>query len=465
MLWSALGCSRATRLPSEAIIQADSENSSTTLSRNTSIEELEQDSDFMSDQDPELRAIALAKVWHKRGTEEERRSYSGAFAAYSRSAHIAIKHLLGDTCQTPFHSPCHELDRTYKRSIDALARLLAQHSWSAPDLERSRYRLTADSIQALNSLREWQISFDQPSYEDHQTQLTRARLDASRPGLGLATVGCRQMQDSGTTCSPLTFVMTFSEVPHSETSEVSFSAFDSLQREVITIGARSIPLAAALEQAALTIGTLAANAPTTSLYCLSSPTLNTTTVLFFVEASDAVASSRSILSRLLRDSAFTNRTSLCLHTLPSATDRDISLRSIDASLRRAHAGVSGGSLGRAHRHPLSIVAIGQRPAQTALAFANRISRLNSPLLRRSSEGLRVIPESLIIISTSSQGDIFPADATDLPTYYYNVPCNHECLRGIKNSSLVDISQSELSDDLSDAKQKIEKEDIRLSPVI
>jgi hypothetical protein len=459
-IWSTIGCSRLSKFPDRPVIQTERYDSAPTAPHNKSIELLEDDPTFMGDQDPGLRAIALAQLWQEYGTELTRSSYSGAFAAYSRAAHIALKHLLGDTCQTPFHAPCHELDQAYKRAVDSLVRLVSHNSWSPPDLGRTRYTLTTESIRALRSLSDWQISFNHLSYQDPQRTSGHVR-----PGLGLATVGCRRIADSGTTCSPLTFVITFSADLGSDISGVSIEAFDAFQQEVLTIDGRSIPLAAAMEQTALTLSTIAANAPAAALFCLSAPTLNATTAVFFVEASDAVATSRNILIPLVRDPEFIRRASLCIHTVQGPAARAISPRTIAASLRRAHAAIYDGGIASGYRQPISVIAIGELPTRTALAFANKVSRIMPPRLRRESGHVRFAPESLLIISPSTDDHSIPSDATDLPTYRYHPPCERECLRGIKDSTLRKFSQSPFSDRQGGANPKRVAEDLPLSPVM
>ncbi len=459
-VWSTIGCSRLSKFPDKPAIQTERYYSAPTAPHNKSIELLESDPTFMGDQDPGLRAIALAHLWQEHGTELARSSYSGAFAAYSRAAHIALTTLLGETCQTPFHAPCHELDQAYKHAVDSIVRLLSHNAWSPPDLGRTRYTLTTQSIRALRSLSDWQISFDHPSNEAPQRSSGYVR-----PGLGLATMGCRRIPDSATTCSPLTFVVTFSADLGSENLEVSIEAFDSFQQEVFTIDGRSIPLAAAMEQTTLTLGTLAANAPAAALFCLSAPTLNTTTAIFFVEASEAVATSRNILIPLVRDPEFIRRASLCIHTVQGSAAKATSPRTVAASLRRAHAAIFDGGLDSGYRQPIAVIAIGERPTRTALAFANKVSRVMPPHLRRTSGYVRFAPESLLIISPSTDDHSIPSDATDLPTHRFHAPCELECLHGIKDSVLRGFSQSPFSDVPGGTYPNIDSEDMPLSPVM
>jgi hypothetical protein len=262
-------------------------------------------------------------------------------------------------------------------------------------------------------------------------------------------------------------VITFSGDPASEISQMSFEAFDALQQEALSVEGRSIPLAAALEQTALTLGTLGANSSTAALFCLSAPTANTTTVLFFVQASDAVAASRGIIAPLLRDPEFINRTSLCMHTLRGNADGDVSPRILADSLRRAHSGIIGESLAKSYRQPLSVVAVGEQPTHTALAFANRVSRVKPIKVRRTSAEIRFMPDSLIIISSTSfsDGDATRYTTTELPISHYRPPCDHECLRGIKDSSRRDYSQCQVPEEQSDPALKVDAEDLPLSPVM
>lgn len=389
---------------------------------NVSLDQLESDQTFLAELTSDQRALEFSRLWFEHGSRLERVSPAGAFAAFSRSAHTAFQGLVSDTCRTPFYPPCHEFDQSYKRALAALTRLLEHSSWSPPNLEPTRYGLAADSVQALESLRDWRISFDQPSHERTPT----------RPGIGLATVGCRQIRGANTICSPLTFVATFSGDLASEKILISLRAFDTYQQEVLTLGNTTVPLAAAFEQTAIHIGTLAANASNASLYCLSTPTAATTTSIVLVEPSEALTTARNILVPLLRDSAVSNLNSFCLQTVvQSAGDTDASARTARAaieSLRAAHATTRTPSLATRTRLPLMIISIGDRPTEVAVALANRTSRGRPPQLRQPSRDLRFMPQGLFVIHTGES----PTLATDVPVRSYQNPCGNDCLEGIKS---------------------------------
>jgi hypothetical protein len=421
--------------------------------RFTNLDELESNPTFLSELAPELRAVELSRLWFEHATRLERASYTGTFAALSRSAHIALHSLLSDSCRTPFHAPCRDLDQAYKRAVEALARLLARNSWSPPDLERTRYYLTPASVKALASLREWRVSFDQPSHE----QL------ATRPGLGLASVGCRQIRGVDTVCSPLTFVITFSGTPDSPRSEVVFHALDAFQQEILTLDNSHVPVAAAFEQTALTLGALAGNNSQPTLYCLSMPTSSTSTALILVEATDATATARNILVPLVRDPEITNATTLCLQTVGSGQGAAGLARSIAGSLRAAHSPVRRETLSSSARQPLSIIACGPRATEAAVALANRTSRIRRPQAKKTPQEIRFAPQSLTIIC-SGEEPLPLAESTDLPTRSYQAPCSHECIQGLKDSLLntpIVPSSLESNDDKSAPVQ----DEYTLSPVM
>lgn len=452
-LITQLGCST---LPQDSASSPSPQVAATPAPPHTpqkNLDELENDATFMNDVDPSLRALELSRLWFDHAMGLQRSSYAGAFAALSRSAHTALETLLGDVCRTPFHPPCRDLDQAYKRALEALAKLLARHSWTPPDLERTRYHLTHASIQALAALREWRVSFDQPAHEHL----------ATRPGLGLASVGCRRIRGSDTVCSPLTFVMTFSSTLASDRSEVSFNAFDAFQQEILTLGNGHVPIAAAFAQSALTIGALASNQSGPALYCISMPTSNTSTTIVLVEPTDALATARGVLTPLLRDPDITNRTTLCMHTIGDAGGTPASARSITESLRSAHSPVQAESLTPSYRQPLTIVAIGDRAAHTAVALINRISRVRRSQASKNVRETRFMPQSLVVIHTGE----FPsalADATDLTTKNYHAPCSHECIEGLKDT-LVNTPVSTTQPVPDDTNSLPEQSDYPLSPVM
>jgi hypothetical protein len=448
-----LGCSTVSQFPA-SLPAAQAPAIPTPLhSPHTNLDELENDASFLSDIDPSLRAVELSRLWFDHAMKLERSSYTGTFAALSRSAHTALEHLLGHACQTPFHPPCRDLDQAYKRALEALARLLARHSWNPPDLERTRYHLTHESIQALAALREWRISFDQATHE----QL------AMRPGLGLASVGCRSIRGADTVCSPLTFVMTFSNPLNAAESEVSFNAFDAFQQEIVTIGNGHIPLAAAFTQAALTLGALASNQPKAALYCLSMPTSNTSTTVVLVEQTEAAAAARNLIIPLLRDPEITNGTSLCLQSIGAPGGITASARSVTESLRSAHSPVRSDGLIPSTRQPLTIIAIGDRAAETAGALVNRTGRARRAHTGKNRREIQFMPQGLVVIHTGEPPASIAA-VTDLPTTNYQAPCSHECIRGLKEA-IMNAPVSSPQTGPNAAQPSPEQDDSPLSPVM
>jgi hypothetical protein len=422
---SAAGCARPNPGLREPKDYHQTREIPTTSTYDVSIEELENNPAYLSDLTPELRAAELARLWYEHGKRLERSSYTGAFAAFSRSAHISLESLLGEACRTPFHPTCLDLDRAYKQALNAITTMLSLHDWSPPDLARSRYRLAPGVARSLEALRSWNFQLERPTL----------RQPHMRPGLGLATVGCRQLDRHGTVCSPLTFVLTFSGALEAEQIELSLEALDAYQQEMLTLGGTHIPLAAAFEQTAQTLSTLASKNTPASLFCLSLPSIHTATMLMIVEPKDVLEITSTIISPLLRVPEIVNSTSFCMHTLSSPSPSNATLeaespRRIMESLRAALRLTRGQPLTSETRHRLSLIAIGDRPAQVAVALAQRASRARPASSKRATRDLRLIPQTLLLVHT---GEAPPTivERTDVPVTTYLTPCDHECIVSIK----------------------------------
>ncbi len=420
-----------------------------------SIEQLEAESSFLSDLDQESRAVEFSRLWYEHGSSLEQTSYTGAFSAFARSAHTAIEPLLGDRCRNPFHPPCAQLDLSYKRAVDGLVSLLARNAWRPPDLGRTRYGINADTVKALEKLGEWTFTNDTSPMDPKLI----------RPGLGLPTVACRPLKQNKTACSPLTFVVTFSTPLSSETSTLSLRAFDAYQQEIVTIDSTQLPLAAAIDQTATTIGNLAQANPGPALYCLSLPTAETATIVTVVENAETLSTVKNILIPLLKDDALRLTSSFCVHTIGESISDSRTVRSIVDSLRASHSATNNVGIGPSPRLPLRIIAIGERAVRVAVLLANRASR------RIGSRNRRTTVETIFKthgIITIGRKQVISGDAitTDFPTISFEAPCDSQCLSGVKKS-LYDTTPAfqESFKPVSPEQEPTETEGLDLSPII
>jgi hypothetical protein len=420
-----------------------------------SIEQLEQESSFLSDLDQESRAVEFSRLWYDHGSLLEQTSYTGAFSAFARSAHTALEPLVGERCRNPFHPPCAQLDISYKRALDGLIRLLARNAWRTPDLTRTRYDIKAETVSTLEKLREWTIINDKSS----------ADPKLIRPGLGLPIVGCRSLRQNNTACSPLTFIATFSAPLSSETATLSLRAIDGYQQEIVAIGSTQLPLAAAIDQTANIIGNLAQANPTPALYCLSLPTAETTTIVTIVENAEAMSAVKGILAPLLKDEGLRLTSSFCIHTLGELTSDSRNVRGLLESLRASHLAANKVGIGTSPQLPLRIIAMGERAARIGALLASRAGRHKGSRSRRASVETIFEPHGMIVIGPKE----LPAEdaaKSGFPITSFKAPCNAECLSGVKKS-LYDTTPAfqESFKPVSPEQEPAETEGLDLSPIM
>jgi hypothetical protein len=387
-----------------------------------SIEQLESDSSYLPDLDQESRAVEFSEFWYEHGISLERTSVTGAFSAFARSAHTALQPLLGERCRTPFHPPCSQLDIAYKRALQGLINLLARNGWNYPDLERTRYDMDKETKLELDKLRQWQIHLDSSATD----------LMIIRPGIGLPTVGCRQLRQNDTACSPLTFIATFSSPLSSERVKLSLRAIDAYQQEIVAVDSTQLPLAAAIDQTATTLGELAKGNPDSALYCLSLPTTETTTVVAIVQNTEALAIAKNLWIPLLKDDGLRLTSSFCLQTLRESLSDNRNVRELLESLRGAHSAANGIGISTPHHLAMSIISVGERAKRVGLLLASRASRAKGPRNRNSSVETIFDTHSMIVIGKNQEAGS-KITKSGIHTTYFDAPCEAECLSGIKKS--------------------------------
>jgi hypothetical protein len=391
-----------------------------------SIEQLESDPTYLADLDSERRALQMSQLWLEHGSSLERTSYTGAFTALTRAAHTALDSLLGERCRTPFHAPCLELSQSYRQALSELTKLLVINSWTPPDMQRTRYDISAESIEALKKLRNWRISFDSPS-SDEQT---------IRPGLGLAAVGCRDIKGIDTACAPLTFVAYFSAPTSADHATMTIKALDGYQQEIISINSTNLPIAAAIDQTVATLGRMATNSEQSGLFCLSLPTAETTTTLTIVENTEAVTVIQSLLAPLLRDEGLRLTSSFCIGTTGHESAQSGSdthkIRALLESLRSVHTTDKQLGLSTSDPLPLYIIAVGDRSTRIGLALANRASRVRQTRSRRAANELRFETKEITVIDSNKTASL-DRSVTDILTRSFEAPCDAECLASIKQA--------------------------------
>lgn len=299
----------------------------------TSVEQLESDPSFMAGESPENRAAALSGLWEQHAARLESISKSASAAARLRSTHIALNALLGNGCRNPFNPVCRDLDDRYRAGVESVVRNLARDGWALPDLSPNRYRFSLTEQSELSRLREWRIRVEQPAEE----------LRSVRPGIGLATIGCRTQDTLSQQpllgrveiCSPMTFILVFDGQLDGDQVSARLMAVDAYQQSVATISDQEVPVAGNIDATLQALARNVASDRRTSngFFCLSLPTKATTTMLITGTPERLAEIANSELRAALKDERVQERITPCLAPISKTSSPSASARTLLATVR------------------------------------------------------------------------------------------------------------------------------------
>lgn len=450
----ASACSRPQQDYEPSSVGAPTTTTSSTTLQSVSLEQLETDAAFMADAPPEERAIALSRRWLEHGKTLRRSSYTGSFAAFARALHVSSEMLITMQCGLSRKPLCHELHTIYTHSLELMINVLIQNSWNPPDLQRTRYRLSKNSVKAIQSLAGWQFPHESPSV----TNATK------RSGMGFATVGCRSLGRSTTVCSPLTFIALFSTPSDSQESQLELTAHDAYQQEVVTIGNTYFPLAAAFTETAHQLASIASQREDSGLYCISLPTPTTLTSLIIVNSSDISPTVDNLIVPLLRDSSVCASTTICIQTVEAGIGGVFSPYSVMSSLVSAHSQSTVADIVNNGHQPIVLIPIGPKQRHYALTLASTMRRNRLPRQRINSSRRLFDPRRIIAFASNLDvnNNTQPEQENFILDYPY--PCDSQCLSTLRTTLLQTISTHRDSSAPSPGPQ-LGHDDLDISPVI
>jgi hypothetical protein len=296
------------------------------------LDQLENDKAHMRGASQEARALDISDRWYHHAVSLQSIPGPGHLSSLLRSAQIALEILISETCQNPFNSTCHNLDRAYSRALDGIVRALAQSNWQSPNLAPSRYSFEPHSITDLQSLQGWKITL--PTSSSDQPPL--------RPGLGLAAIGCRDLSLSGSVqpaalplvCSPITFLLSFDRQSSADEIPVHLVALDAYQQEVVQIADHEVLLSANIDGTVQALGrNLQAPNGRPRLACLSLPTRTTTTLVVSGTPRSFTAELLDEIRRIPIDPTLRESFTPCLYVIPETLSAAVAAKDLLQTMR------------------------------------------------------------------------------------------------------------------------------------
>lgn len=337
-----------------------------------SLEMLEADPAFLATETGEIRASRLSGLWYEHAQRMEEISHAAKLAALLRSAQLAVTPLLGEACRNPFNKTCGELDTLYRQAVRETARTLARTGWELPDLAPTRYQFAREDAQTLHELRAWRIRLEEIPSE----------FDSIRPGIGLATVGCRAQSDEAqrpgqlitAICSPITFVLRFDQPVEADRITAHIDVVDAYQQSVIAINGENTVLAGNIDAALTALDRdLNTHTPTSRLYCLSLPTRGTTTAIALGNIQSLSSLIRDDVWGLMRDSAIRDDLTFCFYPVSNDIEAQSDARNLLGGVREM---VTPRKFANLERGPIKmfIIAAGEPARRTTVAILQRLRR-------------------------------------------------------------------------------------------
>lgn len=379
----------------------------------SSLEALEADPSFLATKSSEARAARLSELWLERAEQLEEISLAAKLSALLRSSHIALTSLLGDGCRNPFNKTCGELDKLYRQTVQETARTLARIGWTLPDLAPTRHRFALEDAQKLSELRAWRIRLEEISTE----------FDLIRPGIGLATVGCRAQSDSPqqqpaklttSICSPITFVLRFDQPLDAEQITAHIDVADAYQQSVLAINGEDTLLAGNIDAALMALERdLTTHTTQARLYCLSLPTRETTTTIALGNTEDLSLLIQNEIRGLLRDSVVRDNTTFCFYPISNDAEPSAKARALLAGVRELITPRRAAKLERTSLQ-MFFIATGQAAQRTTTAALRRIQRQSRTAAHQRAQGARILPRGVYVTHQERPQSTNPAQFSSCP---------------------------------------------------
>ena len=341
----------------------------------------------------EVRALRLSSMWYQRATHLSPLPGPSYAASLLRVAHYALEGLLSERCNNPFNRVCGSLDAAYTQAVADLVRQLAGAGWKLPDLAPSRYRFASSDSTALERLWGWKITLPNNDFDPLN----------ERPGLGLATIGCRDTtlpirgaRDINTLiCSPVTFVLLFDSPSSDERISARLMAIDGYQQEVVQVQGREILVRAQVDS---TLGALQRNlvglGGSARLSCLSLPTRGTATILVTGSASDISGRWIDQVRAISRQRDLTANVSSCFLSMNGDEAASRSARDVLEVLREI---IAPRDKARLEQQPIELylAGVGKSGMSLSLEIIRRMARRASERRHSSRHGTPFVVRGII----------------------------------------------------------------------